>query len=100
TMAPGVVEEVIKDRLDEILLRPNLDHFCDASIIELIEIPADDLPRGVAQGCFLKQAMLAPLSQDVEDPFQRTHVVFRTNRPVTREFRQAGEEGLRVEIHA
>src|ERR687887_348294 len=71
TVAPGMVEEVIKGRLDEILLRPNLDHFCDASTVEMIEIPADDLPSGVAQGYFLKLAMLAPLSQDVEEPFQR-----------------------------
>ena len=88
TPLAGVIEEVGQDLVHERLSRADLHDLADASGVEVIQVPAQQLPRAVAHGDALEQAPAPPVGQQIQEPIQGPPVVLRPQGSIDR---QAGQ---------
>ena len=77
--------------------RRDLQHIGDASPVQMVEIPADDLLLVPDQG-LLKTAAARLLLDPFQQPPQRTTVVFHAQRPDPRELGQTRQDRFLAQV--
>ena len=98
TPLAGVIEEVGQDLVHERLSRADLHDLADASGVEVIQVPAQQLPRAVAHGDALEQAPAPPVGQQIQEPIQGPPVVLRPQGSIDRQAGQPLQQIVRGQI--